>query len=180
MSHFDRRRFYSACAAIVGGLSLSYACGAAAMFYRLPTSTWLTNAFLGAQFWHEQPTAPPPSNQPAPATRARADVDRPDLTFDGFTLYTCVSDTESGMQAFLIDMHHEIVHRWAIPFSEIRSDAADTGGPDPSACFFGTHLYSNGDLLVIIHGRGSSDCGLARLDAGSKLLWYCPRSIHHD
>lgn len=180
MDRNGRRKLCSACLSIAGAISLSYVCGAMAMFYRLPSSTWLTNAFLGAQFWHEQHAAAPPSNEPAPAPQAPADVDLPERTSDGFTLYTCVSDTESGMQAFLVNMHREVVHRWAIPFSELRSDAADTHGADPSVCFFGSYLYPNGDLLVVLHGRGTEHCGLARLDAGSKLLWYCPRSIHHD
>jgi len=172
-----RRKHLSPCASFVGIAFLSYASGAAAMFYQLPSSEWLTNAFLGARSWRERPSAPPPAAEkpkeaPAPVV---ADVDRPDKTCDGFTLYTCTTGQHSGTQAWLVNMRREVVHLWTIPFGEIRPDLRRS---DNSVSFFATYLYPNGDLLAVC--QGARAYGLAKFDAASNLIWFCPRNIHHD
>ncbi|MGH7140950.1 MAG: arylsulfotransferase family protein, partial [Pirellulales bacterium] len=98
----------------------------------------------------------------------------------GYTLYTCSADEQSGTQALLIDMRHRLVHRWSMDFSKIRPERHESSRTGRSACFFGTYLYPNGDLLVVFHGRSSQDVGLAKLDAQSNLVWFRPETIHHD
>lgn len=114
-----------------------------------------------------------------------ADVDRLEKTFDGFTFYTFLntSDPTWGTQAFLINMRRERVHRWEIRLKDIwpKPPHLDTSVRYPSSNFFGSYLYPNGDLLVTFHGDGqTSGCGLAKIDANSKLLWAYPANIHHD
>lgn len=181
MTHGRLRKVISASALLLGVAVIGYIGGAAAMYYRLPSSTSLTNAFRGASFWHRRNVAAKPSQQaPAGAKPPKREVDRPDKTFDGFTLYTHVAGKELGTQALLIDMRGRLVHRWSIAFSEVRQAAGRFGPSDASVCFFGSYLYPNGDLLVVFHGWDGRHCGLAKLDANSHLLWFCPRPIHHD
>lgn len=172
---------FSAYLSIIGVVMLSFVIGAAVMHYRAPPSAWLAKGFRGAQFWREG--AAKPSKPPNRLDNPRSDdpgVDRPNKTFDGFTLYTCTADELSGTQAFLIDMHGRVVHRWAIDFGQIRPVDRGTVPAGPTSCFFGTHLYPNGDLLAVVHGRGSNDVGLAKLDAQSNLIWLRTEVIHHD
>lgn len=175
----SRSKRFSASVSIAGAAALSFVCGAAVIFFQLPSSGWLSNAFLAARFWQESRSASPrPLQNPGRERRlVRANVDKPGKTFDGFTLYTIMSDsTDLGTQALLIDMRREVVHRWSIQSGDVQGDSS-AAVPSTPACFFGPYLYPNGDLLVVLHGR---DFGLAKLDAQSKLLWYCPRAIHHD
>jgi hypothetical protein len=75
--------------------SLSYVFGAGAMFYQLPPSGLLANAFAGARVWSErQPAVPEPfvfhDGSPEKGT-GRLPIDKPERTCDGFTLYTSIS-----------------------------------------------------------------------------------------
>jgi hypothetical protein len=176
------RKLLPPCLSIVGIALLSYVAGAAVIFWRLPSSEWLTRAFLGALSSHEHPktpaaTAHEPEKAPIPVTR---DVDRPEKTFDGYTLYSCIADKASGTQAFLVNMQREVVHRWAIRSNQLWPSEVGAGHHENSVCFFATYLYPNGDLLAVCQGWDSRDCGLAKLDAASNLIWFRPRSIHHD
>jgi hypothetical protein len=176
------RKRFSVCTAVVGLVVLSYICGAAAMHYRLPSSAWLDRAFLGGRHWyeHQNTSSKAPENADKETPAVRTDVDRPDKTFDGFTLYTRLTDKEPSTQAFLVNMRHEVVHRWAIDFNRLQPKRYATGDASLPACFFGTYLYPNGDLLVVFHGLGSHDAGLAKLDGQSNPIWFCPQGIHHD
>ncbi|MGH7135870.1 MAG: arylsulfotransferase family protein, partial [Pirellulales bacterium] len=112
------------------------------------------------------------------ARPARAEVDLPAKTFDGFTLYTCVSDKDTGTKAFLINMQRQVVHRWEVDVGKIRHGRHGTRQIDPSVCFFSSYLYPNGDLLVVL--RGFKVSGLLKLDAESNVLWFRSENIHHD
>lgn len=176
------RKRASAGLSILGLVSISYVLGAGAMFYQLPTSHSLANAFVGARAWQESDNADRGLVSHATPT---ADVDRPEKTFDGFTFYTYLnaSDATWGTQAFLVDMRRELVHRWEICLKDIwpKPPHLDTSVRYPSSNFFGSYLYPNGDLLVTFHGDGqTAGCGLAKIDANSKLLWAYPATIHHD
>jgi len=48
-----RRRWLRRCLTLLGVASLSYVLGAAVMFFQLPSSTFLTNAFFGGAAWYE-------------------------------------------------------------------------------------------------------------------------------
>lgn len=177
-----RTKLLSACLSIVGMAALSFVAGAAVIFWRLPSCEWLTSAFLGAPLWHKHPraslaTSHEPEKTPLPAAH---DVDRPEKTCDGFTLYTCVADKELGTQAILVNMQREVVHRWAIRSNQLWPHDDEAGHRENSICFFATYLYPNGDLLAVCQGWNSRDGGLAKLDAASNLIWFCPRPVHHD
>lgn len=153
------------------------------MFFQLPTSGLLCQALMGIGVWRQEKAAPPPAS----AIRAkRLDgslVDEPAETFDGFTLYAYLGSTEVGTEALLINMRREVVHRWAIPFSHVWPQPTHLKRrvPDLLFCFFAFHLYPNGDLLVVFHGKHSPiGCGLAKLDKDSRVLWAYAGPTHHD
>src|SRR6266581_3652168 len=76
-----------ACLSILGVAGLGYVCGAAVMFFQLPSSDFLYQAFTGSKAWHDRgkpelnPFNPPEIEGPEGVT-----VDQPGQTYDGFTL----------------------------------------------------------------------------------------------
>jgi hypothetical protein len=176
----------SALLAMLGATFLGFLGGALVMFFQLPSSELLGKSLLGARTWYDGEDSPSSPRELAAAPAVRTEVDRPDRTFDGFTLYACVGSSmpdRPGTQAFLINMRREVVHRWAIPFSRVFPSPAHlkTPVPDSGVCFFACHLCPNGDLLTVFNGQGKPvGCGLAKLDKDSKVLWAYPAAIHHD
>lgn len=184
-----RFRFFSTGFAVVGIAVLSYVAGAAVMKYELPSSQWLTRAFDGGRQWQRNSDRDVVASHAAVAQKTRSRIDRPGKTFDGFTLYTCAADKDVGTQAFLIDMAGNEVHRWRVRYSDVwgRGGAVQWGdrsisrqGHAGRACFFGTYLYPNGDLLAVFHGDDTSYFGLAKLDKSSHVLWTRSTAMHHD
>ena len=181
----QRKFLFSALVAIVGVASLGYLAGAAAMFFQLPSSEFLFKALLGARTWCDGEESPSSPRGLAAAPVARAAIDQPGRTFDGFTLYTYAAfdDAQRRTEAFLIDMRGNVVHRWAIPFSRVWPSPPhlETGVPDSAVCIFACHLYPNGDLMTVFHGQSKpAGLGLAKLDKDSKVLWTYPDAVHHD
>lgn len=181
-----RKAYLSALFSILGIATLSYLAGAAAIFFQLPTSGVLFRALIGASAWWESPL--PASPEPSITTVkpvGEALVDQPDETCDGFTLYAYLGSKEKELstQAMLIDMRRQVVHRWAVPFSRVWPQPTHLNSrlPDSLFCFFACHLYPNGDLLVVFHGRQLPiGCGLAKLDKDSNVVWAYPGPTHHD
>jgi hypothetical protein len=165
-------------------MSLSYVLGAAVIYFELPSSDFLRKAFLGARAWNErrQVTAARSGGGRSPASEGG--IDKPGKTFDGYTLCTFASMSVSSTQALLLDMRGRVVHRWAVPFSRVWSDPPHVGTrvDDRLVCFFGCHLYPNGDLLVVFHGleHSANGYGLAKLDKDSNVLWKYAANAHHD
>ena len=179
---------------ILGLAGLGFILGAAVMHYRLPTSTYIEKAFLGAEAWSRQKTDP---SQTAPAAPAQSSIliDKPDKTDDGFTLYT----TSSGPWAALIDMRGQTVHRWQMPFSQAFSEwQKENPLIDKQVSWFGCHLFPNGDLLAVYHvdsqiplgsaadnhdkvlnAHSLTGYGLIKLDKDSQLLWAYADHVHH-
>lgn len=180
----SRRKRLSFWLAILGTMSLMYVLGAAAMFFELPSSGFLSKGFVGARAWNERREAPPPTPVQKTPTFVVGKIDKPGKAFDGFTLYTCASMTLSGTQAFLINMRGKVVHRWAIPYSRVWPNPPHIRSQvnDSLVCFFDCHLYPNGDLLVVFHGQENwvNGYGLAKLDKDSNVLWKYAANIHHD
>lgn len=182
---FVRKRgvFFSALTSILGIATLSYLAGVVVMFFQLPSSGFLARALIGARDWRagDRAAPPPPASTAVPTVRAA--VDRPERTFDGFTLYACLGSKVMNTQAMLINMRREVVHRWAVDFSRVWPSPPHLNErlPDLLFCFFACHLYPNGDLLVVFHGKTSPvGCGLAKLDKNSNVLWAFPATTHHD
>jgi hypothetical protein len=168
---------------VLGVAILSYLLGAAVMFFELPTSDFLTKAFLGARAWNErrQLSAHPRGRELAGSITGG--IDKPEKTFDGFTLYACMSMTPPSTQAFLVNMRREVVHQWMVNFSDVWPEPTHVRGEvnDNLVCFFDCHLYPNGDLLVVFHGLNifAHGYGLAKLDKDSKVLWRYTANMHH-
>jgi hypothetical protein len=114
-----RRRAISIGLAILGLTVLSYVVGAAVMFFRLPTSTFLANAFVGALAWNErrEVLANFSSHDSAPVTRGL--IDKPGKTYDGFTLVATLGLDAPSTEVVLLNMNRQVVHRWFIPFSRV-------------------------------------------------------------
>jgi hypothetical protein len=170
--------------AIFGIVFLSYLLGAAVMFFELPSAEMLQKAFVGARAWSERRAAlaePPQTQLPG---LLMGKVDRPDRTFDGFTLCIYAKMQTSNTRAFLLDMRGTVVHTWSVPFSRVWSSPPHMNPPpdDALVCFFGCHLCPNGDLLVVFHGleKFAAGYGLAKLDKNSNVLWRYPAHVHHD
>lgn len=171
-------RQVSAFLSIVGTASLSYVAGAVVVFYQLPSAEWLASAFVGAQLWRSGEVVVSEASTAPARSGCHSQIDRPEKTYDGFTLFACMN---SGPQAFLVNMQREVVHRWMIDFNDIWPTPTHIPVSDPAACFFGSYLYPNGDLLVIFHGGClPTGCGLAKIDAQSNLLWAHAAAVHHD
>jgi hypothetical protein len=169
---------------LLGTLVLGYLPGAAVMYFDLPTSGFLTRAFLGARAWNERRQAlARASDEDLPPVGA-GQVDKPGKTFDGFTLCTFASASARNSQAVLLNMRREVVHRWEVPFSEVwpRPGHIPFRVHDRLVTFFGCHPYPNGDLLVVFHGleNRARGYGLAKLDKDSNVLWKYGKNVHHD
>jgi hypothetical protein len=161
-------------------MSLSYILGAAVLFFELPTSTFLQKAFIGAQAWVERQQGSGETRASDSASITVSKDDRPDKTYDGFTLYT----SDWGSKAWLINMSGEVVHKWAIPFRHVWRNPPHLRDPvaDAKVSFWGWHLYPNGDLLVVFQGTGDTPYGygLVKLDRDSNVLWRYAANVHHE
>jgi Arylsulfotransferase (ASST) len=166
----------------LGLMSLCFLLGAAVMFFNWPTSDFLSKSFIGARAWFERNRTTPSSDK-INATVEDSE-DHPDKTFDGFTLHASASLHAWSSRATLIDMRGQPLHHWSVRFSEIWSNPPhiQTRVKDHLVCFFGCHLYPNGDLLAVLHGLEgiAYGYGLVKLDKNSKILWSYAGNIHHD
>jgi hypothetical protein len=164
---------------ITGLLLLSYILGAVVMHFQLPTSEFLVLAFQGGTALYEQKLELEESDEAEHLTLAGVVVDKPDKTFDGFTLYTTIA----GGEARLLNMRGEVVHKWTKHFSQIwpKPSHVRSPVPDPKIYFFACHLYANGDLLAVFHGTGDTPYGygLVKLDKDANVLWTYSANVHH-
>ncbi|HTU89829.1 MAG TPA: arylsulfotransferase family protein [Gemmataceae bacterium] len=166
---------------VAGLAGLSYLFGAAVMHFRLPSSDFLYNAFIGAKAWNERGR---PSDSFVTPGGDTADLgvrlDKPEKTQDGFTLCT----TTQGVRAELLDMRGTVVHRWELPFGRVWKEPAHVRGsiPEEQIHWFRCHLFRNGDLLAVYHAEGDTPYGygLVKLDKDSRLLWSYAGNAHHD
>jgi hypothetical protein len=170
---------------IVGLLSLlalvflSCVFGAASMFFDFFPGNILRDAFIGYQALQER------GNEVLDAhlnwSGDGVTCDKPDKTFDGFTLYT----TTQGTKAVLIDMAGNVVHQWSLPFSKVwprPEHLHNSPLSDEKIHWFRCHVYPNGDLLAIYQSSVDtpSGYGLAKLDKDSNLIWSYSDCVHHD
>jgi hypothetical protein len=170
-----------ACLSVLGVAGLGYVFGAAVMFFQLPSSEFLNQAFTGGRAWHERgkpelnPFIPPEGD-----VREGVTEDRPSQTYDGFTLFT----TTQGARATLLDMRGNAIHQWELPFSQAwpRPPHVQNPLPDEQIHWFRCHLFPNGDLLAIYQAENDTPCGygLVKLSKDSKLLWKYAGRVHHD
>jgi hypothetical protein len=180
------RKVLRRCIPLFGALSLAYLLGAAVIFFDLPSSSFLRQAFVGGAAWYEQKQAHQHRAEQRPALTDPAftigGIDRPDKTCDGFTL--CL--TSGGTRAALINMRGEVVHQWRAPFKTVWPKPPQLPAPiDETLVYFNDgYLYPNGDLLVLAEGPAdarnpSYGYGLVKLDKDSRVLWKYAANCHH-
>jgi hypothetical protein len=164
---------------LLGLAGLCFVVGAAAIYFDLPGSAQLRKAFIGAQAWRERGNTSAEAPEEAQG-RTGVTIDRPKLTWDGFTLYT----SASGTWAQLLDMRGTVVHRWQMPFSRAWQVPTQVERPlrDDKIYWFRAHLYPNGDLLAVYQTDGDTPhgYGLAKIDKNSELIWTYSARVHHD
>jgi hypothetical protein len=162
---------------VVALIILSYVGGSAAMYFGLPTSSYLSKAFAEGRLWasRETPPAVVSSNDLAQST---VTIDLAEETFDGYTLFT----SSQAAEATLLDMRGRVVHQWKVPPEKWpgREHIGNKGADSLihcERCF----VYPNGDLLVLYGGPNSPyGEGLAKFDKDSRFLWGYSASVHHD
>lgn len=167
----------------LGVVGLAYLYGAAAMYFQLPSSDFFDKAFGGAKAWQQrgQSTLPVLSAEELAAARKGEGLalDKPEKTWDGFTLYV----SSEAARATLIDMRGTVVHRWQMPFRRAWPDPPHIKDPlaDELVHWFYFYLYPNGDLLAVYHADGDTPYGygLVKLDKDSRLLWTYAGQVHH-
>lgn len=100
------------------------------------------------------------------------------LAAGGFTVFTSGFDEA----AYLIDTDGRNVHRWSLPVDSLRQRYGSEAVPDVALGWRSTHLYPNGDLLVVLQHRKHTPYGFAlmKLDKDSRLLWANFGHAHHD
>jgi hypothetical protein len=116
--------------------------------------------------------------------KALVKLDKPEKTFDGFTLYTAAP----GTKVRLVNMHGEVVHEWSVNFDNIwpkndRPHIKQKTFDDAGIYLRSVHLYPNGDLLVVFQANGlisTEGYGLAKLDKDSKIVWRYSQKNAHD
>jgi hypothetical protein len=166
----------------MGFAFVTFILGAAVMYFDLPPAGFMGKAFMGARAWFTWATEepPPPPLHDVPVSEVL--VDKPERTFDGYTLYS----TTRGSWAVLLNMNGTPVHHWAMPFSQggTRRETSFLPFPahDDRVNWFRCHVFPNGDLLAIYHAIGDTPYGygLVKLDKNSRLLWSYGGNVHHD
>ncbi len=78
--------------------------------------------------------------------------------------------------ALLMDLEGNTVHEWEITFDEVWPESLDFEVNKEHKEFFRrTHVYANGDLLVLFEY-----IGIVKLDRHSNVLWSVAGEHHHD
>jgi hypothetical protein len=102
-------------------------------------------------------------------------VHDPERAAPGFNLVT----SGHGEEALLLDMEGRVVHRWAYPSDDLWTvearEFSTKADEAASKTWRKSHVYPNGDLLVMHSGRG-----ILKLDRDSNLLWHREGPHHHD
>jgi Arylsulfotransferase (ASST) len=185
MKPHERRNFLLPGLFLLGLVLLSYLLGAAVMFFQLPTSGILQKAFQGGRSLSDQGSAASPTKGAKGPRVTGIILDKPEKTFDGFTLYTAAAHgSTENTTAYLLNMRGDVVHQWAIPFSRLWPNPPHVHGSvnDLMVSFVGFYLLPNGDLLAVFHGlqNAGKGYGLAKLDKDSHVLWKYAANVHHD
>ncbi len=167
---------------LFGLVSLSYLLGAAAIFFELPSASFLRRAFVGGVALYERRGNQSSSDEPfSPPTVGQ--VDGSGKACYGYTLCMYGSDSH----AVLVNMRGDVVHRWHVPFSQLWPAPPHVRGriEDASVYFNDGYVYPNGDFLAVLEGpinlqNVSPGYGLVKLDKDSHVLWKYAERCHHD
>src|SRR5581483_7134381 len=111
-----RRNRLASFLSVLGLVSLSYLLGAAAIFFELPSASFLRRAFVGGVALYERKgNQSPTDEQFSPPTVGQLDTSG--KACYGYTL--CMYG--GGLRAVLVNMRGDVVHEWRLPFSQLWS-----------------------------------------------------------
>jgi hypothetical protein len=106
---------------------------------------------------------------------------RPELAYDGLTMYVSFGETPS---ASLITMTGEVVHRWELPFSKVwpKPPHVKKAPPEEFIHWHTARMFKNGDLIANYCTASDTPYGygLVRMDKDSRVLWKYSDCAHHD
>lgn len=178
--------------AFIGIGFLGYALGAAAIYYRLPSSGVLSEAFQASEAWYEvlQTTRKRKTSEKKTVSALTVDkntgVISPSRTiwnkesaYQGYTLISLRFSTT----AYLLDMNGRVVHQWDMPFLKAWPDPEHIHSLARAKVFIAkAHVYPNGDLLALYMGSGDTPYGygMVKMDKDSNVLWTYDENTHHD
>jgi hypothetical protein len=170
----------AALASLVALLSLSYLVGAAAMYFRLPTSVFLTRAFTGAQDWTGAEVDPLRMAPHRHLFEPILTLNQKEKTANGYTL--CI--TQAGTQeTTLRDMQGKVVHQWKLRsrLAWMRSPHVLEPLPDEAVFWGNGRVCPDGSLIALCARNGQPyGYGLVKLDKDSQVLWAYSANVHHD
>lgn len=110
-------------------------------------------------------------SQPAP-DRENVTIYDADRAYNGLNLIV----SGHGMEAILIDMEGNELHKWSYDMSRLWPDYKPPELHLRGHTFWRrAHLMENGDLFAIFDG-----IGLIKLDKDSNLIWSLKNGAHHD
>jgi len=169
---------------------IAFIFGQAVAFFELPGSKFMREAFLAVeaiQMGWEDFGDDDETGQTDIAPR----VVTHDLAKMGAGLTLLIETGERSLHTASINLvahDGEVRHTWTVPWEDIAAvgwpETAGGGLPMSRKTVYprSSHLYPNGDLLLLMHARGRTPFGvsLAKLDINSELIWTYNRWAHHD
>jgi hypothetical protein len=169
---------------------IAFILGQAVAFFELPSSKFMREAFfaieaiqMGWEDFGDDHETQQRDTTPRVVTHDLAKMGA------GLTLLIETGERTLGTASVNLVTHDgEVRHTWTVPWEDIAAvgwpDTAGGGVPMSRRTVYprSTHLYPNGDLLLLMHARGRTPFGvsLAKLDINSKLVWTYNRWAHHD
>jgi hypothetical protein len=170
-----RRRMGRLCRVLIatGVMAVvSFLLGASVIHWKLPGSEPLEEAFIGSKAWFEKVTFEPSDDKVNP--RVEGLIDHPELTFDGYTLFTTYT------RAGLLNMRGKQIYEWKKPFSEVWPEPIHGhGGNDKSKYWLGAHLFpETGEMLGVYQAWDDNPPGqgIVKIDKNNKIVWRYPNS----
>jgi len=167
---------------------IAFLLGQAVSYFKLPTSGFLSNAFSAIEAiklgWEDFGT-----EGEAADYIGETRIHNAANMSNGLTLLI-----ETGARSLntaeirLVHADGEIEHTWTVPWDDIEAEGwpetAGGGVPMSTNTVYprATHLYPNGDLLILLHARGRTPFGvaMAKIDIDSNLIWTYNKWAHHD
>jgi hypothetical protein len=181
----DRAPLWTTILAIAGLACLAFVAGAAIMHFGLFPKDPLRRAFSAGAALYEGATAYDDRFMTdfwadARTGKRGVTIHDPARAENGLTLY---SSTHEQL-AYLMDMEGRIVHRWQMNFSRLWDESAAVRNPRPDEFIYieKARVLPNGDLVALYTAIGDTPWGygIARLNAGSEVVWKYLAHAHHD
>jgi len=169
---------------------IAFILGQAVAFFELPSSKFMREAFFAIEAiqmgWED--FGGDDETQKRDTTPRVVTHDLAKMAA-GLTLLIETGERDLQTSSINLVTHDgEVRHTWTVPWEDIAAvgwpETAGGGVPMSRQTVYprSTHLYANGDLLLLMHARGRTPFGvsLVKLDIDSKLIWTYNRWAHHD